>query len=183
MGPGSGRDGRDRQARGPRTRVPHTAEAHRDRQEQLQGSGGRKHGPLELHIAPSPGRAVRTPKLLPDVPRQERRVRGRRVPAEGRPSPTIAQKVQSIHYYVILCVSSMDTLSKPSSFAGRYLIPLFFFFFLIHFFLHIFGTRFSKMSHAAAPPPPPADRIGIFILDGHRRRLSRVVFTHNLFSK
>lgn len=95
MGPGPGRDGRDRQAGGPRARVPHPAEAHCDRPEQFQGSGGREHGPLELHIAPSPGRAVRTPELLSDVPRQERRVRGRRVSAERCPGAAATQKVRT----------------------------------------------------------------------------------------
>lgn len=93
MGPGPGRDGRDRQARGPRARIPDPTEAHRHRPEQLQGPGGRKHGPLELHIKTSSGRAVRTPELLFDVPRQERRVCGRCVPAEGRPGATAAQEV------------------------------------------------------------------------------------------
>lgn len=102
MGPGPGRDGRDRQARGSRTRVPHPAEAHRDRPEQLQRPGGRQHGPLELHITPSPGRAVRTPQLLSDVSWQEWRVRGRRVPAEGRSGPTATQTVRSMYKIIIL---------------------------------------------------------------------------------
>lgn len=95
MGSGPGRDGRDCQTRGPRTRVSHPAEAHRDRPEQLQGPGGRQHGSLELHISASSGRAVRTPELLSDVPRKERCIRGRRIPAEGRSGVTAAQKVRT----------------------------------------------------------------------------------------
>lgn len=110
MGPGPRRDGRDRQAGGPRARVPNSAEAHRHWPEQLQGAGGRQHGPFEFHIAPSPGRTLRTPQLLSDVSRQEWRVRGWRVPTQRRPGATVAQKVRAV-------TTTTTTTLLPTAFA------------------------------------------------------------------
>lgn len=92
VGTGAGANSH-RAARRPRLRVLHPAEARGDRSQLEPRPGGRQHGPLELHLAPAPGAVLRPPGVLPDVQQQERRARGRRVPAEGLGADAAAKEV------------------------------------------------------------------------------------------
>lgn len=85
--------GSDSPHRRPRFRVPGQAESGHHRQEQFPWRCGREYGTLQLHLEEALGSVLRAPLFLHVVQRQERRLRGRRVPAEGCPPDQAAQDV------------------------------------------------------------------------------------------
>lgn len=82
-------------AAGPRVRVPHAAAGRHHRPQLLAGLGGRQHGPLQLHLQAAPAAQLPGAAFLPALPRQERSLRGRRLPAPRRPGPAAPAAVSA----------------------------------------------------------------------------------------